>query len=110
MAIVLERREREADRQTSLVFLGIEVADGVALFHPAHSTRGTGSEQQRFGQGRLAGTLMADERHVADLGGRERLHEQYPRSYQWPDDSVRMIMTCDYTGQGPGTLDGGYFR
>ena len=52
------------------LFLRIEVADGVALFDAPLGRNRAGREQQRLGQGGLAGPAMTDQRDGTHrLGG-----------------------------------------
>ena len=71
----LERRDRQGHRDPPALLLGIEVAHrGSVLDLPEAGDR-AGDEQERLGQGRLAGPAVTDEGDVADLGRRERLHK-----------------------------------
>ncbi len=74
VVVELERGERERDRDVAALLLGVEVADGRAVLDPAQADDRPGVEQQGLGQRRLAGAAVADERDVADLRGRKRLH------------------------------------
>ena len=80
VALPLERRDRERHRDRALLLLGIEVAHGVAVLDAPHPRDRAGDEQQRLGQRRLPGSAVADERDVADLRRRERLHAVPPGS------------------------------
>ena len=78
VAVELERRERERHRDPPPLLLGVEVADGVPSSTLPEAGDRAGGEQQGLGQRGLAGAAVADEGDVADLGRRERLH-QNPR-------------------------------
>src|SRR5581483_7879671 len=90
VAVDLERRERHRQRDVPALLLGVEVRDGVAVLDPPHPVDRSRAEEQRLGQRRLPRTAVADERHVADLGRRERLHGRPPerarrrRAEAWP--------------------------
>src|SRR4029078_815254 len=57
---------------------GVEVADGGAVLAPTGAGDRPGGEQQGLGEGGLAGSTVADERHVADLRRRKCLHVRPP--------------------------------
>ena len=57
-----------------LDLLGIEVGRGGAVLDPALTVDGAGAVEQRLGQRGLAGSAVADQGDVADLGGGEALH------------------------------------
>ena len=74
MALALERRKRQRDRDLALDLLGVEVGDGGAVLDPALAVDRPRAEQQRLGEGGLPGPAVTDQGDVADLGGREGLH------------------------------------
>ncbi len=65
-----EGGDGQLHRELPRRLLGLEVADGRALVDRALAGDGPGGGQQGLGQGRLAGPVVADEDHVADVGGR----------------------------------------
>ena len=56
------------------LFLGIEIADSVALFHGASCTDGAGRGEQRFGKCCLACCAVADKRYGTKIGGSVLTH------------------------------------
>src|SRR5207237_5988537 len=74
VAVVLDRDDRQRRRDPPLVLLGVEVRHGVAVFHPPHPLDEPVAEEERLGQGGLAGVAVPDEGDIADVGRRERLH------------------------------------
>ena len=69
-----ERCSGEGERHAATVFFGIRIGDRVAVFDATQSADRVGPEQKRFGEGRLAGSAVSDERHIADLLRGEHLH------------------------------------
>ena len=78
VAVRFERRERKRHRDAAPLLLGVEVADGGAVFDPAEAVRGARTEEERLGQRGLPGAPVADQGDVADLGRREGLHPEPP--------------------------------
>ena len=79
MALPLERRDGERQRDAPALLLGVVVADRGAVLDPPEPVDGAGAVQERLGQRRLAGAAVADQGHVADLLGRKELHSVPPR-------------------------------
>ena len=79
VAVVLERREGQRQRDAALDLLGIEVGRRGAVLHPALTVDGAGAVEQRLRQGGLAGSAVPDQGDVTDPGGGEALHRA-PRS------------------------------
>ena len=73
-AVGLERGEGQGDGDVPPLLLGVEVADSRAVLDPAHAGDCSRGEQQGLGQRGLSGPTVADQRNIADLGARVRLH------------------------------------
>src|SRR5439155_421330 len=61
----------------------VEVGRRRAVLHATEPVDGARAVQQRLGERRLPSPSVTDECDVADLGGREALHEA-PRFGSWP--------------------------
>ena len=70
VAIPLERRQGEREAEVALLLFRVEIGDSGAVLDTPRPTDRTGPQQQGLGQRRLAGSRMADQRDVADLGRR----------------------------------------
>ncbi len=71
---VVEGGESERDGDAVLLLFRLEVAHRRAVLHPTGAIDAAGAVQEGLGQGCLAGAAVADERDVADLGGRHVAH------------------------------------
>jgi hypothetical protein len=62
----LDRRDRGADGNMALDLVRIEIGDRVPVFDPTQAVDRLGVEQQRFGQGGLAGSTVGEKTDVPD--------------------------------------------
>ena len=65
----IQRRERSADGDLALGFLGIVVADGGTVFDFAHSVDHFCVKKHCFGKGRFALAAVSDDRNIPNLVG-----------------------------------------
>ncbi len=79
VALPLEGRHRERQRDAAALLLGIVVAHRGAVFHPPQPVDRAGAVEQGLHERRLARAPVAHQRHVADLVGREALQSGPPR-------------------------------
>jgi hypothetical protein len=79
VALPLERRDRQRQRQAALLLLGLVVADSGPVLDATEPVDGAGPMQQRLGERGLASTTVADQGHVPDLLRRDDVHAVPPR-------------------------------
>ena len=63
-----DRCQGGGDGQMARDLLGLEITGRGPFFHGAPAGQGAGRRQEGFGEGRLAGAVMADEGDVSDCG------------------------------------------
>ncbi len=74
----LERGDRQRQRDAPLVLLGVVVAHRRAVLDPAEAVDGACPVQERLRQAGLARPAVADKGDIADVIGREPLHQAPP--------------------------------
>ena len=78
VVLPFEGRQRQRQRKVALLFLGIEVAHGRAVFDTSHAGDSAGLVEQSLGQAGLSGSAVSDQCDVADLFRRKALHGTMP--------------------------------
>ncbi len=74
MALVVERRDREAERLLALLLLGLEVEVGGPVVDPAEPGNGAGSKEDLLGKRRLARAGVTGEHDAPEVGEVDALH------------------------------------
>src|SRR6185312_1663678 len=71
-----DRRDGKADRDLAVDLFGAEIQCGRSVFDLSVPRDCFGAKQNRLGEGRLSGTVVRGEGHVADLVGLEFLQRR----------------------------------
>ena len=72
--VVLERRDREAQRLLALLLLGLVVEVGRAVVDAAEPRDGAGAKEELLGERRLAAAGVAGQDDAPEVGGIDALH------------------------------------
>ncbi len=84
--VVLECRDREAQRLLAFLLLGLEVEVGRPVVDPTEALDRAGSKEELLGERRLAAAGVAGEDDAAEVGGVDALHRHRrggPHDFRW---------------------------
>jgi len=98
-ALVLERGDREAQRLSSLLLLGLEIEVGRAVIDAPETGDAAGSMEELFAERRLAGPRVAGQDDAPKVGQIDALHGHGPLEPRfWRRDSVGGVALVELSG------------